>query len=88
MEALEHMLYVNNIIQFDNMMKRHCHFALVLTFPDLDCLKVNFFLKKMFRGILNKEISVNEIASFRFPGKMFLKVILLPSPQKLFYLPQ
>ena len=34
---------------------------------------VNFFLRKIFRGNLNKAISFVEIASFRFLRKIFRK---------------
>ena len=36
-------------------------------------LKVIFLLRKVFRGNLNKAISTNEIASFKFPREIFLK---------------
>ena len=36
-------------------------------------VKVNFPLRKNFRGNLNEAISLVEIASFRFPQKSFIK---------------
>ena len=34
-------------------------------------LMFNFLLRKAFHGNVNEAISVNEIASFRFPRKIF-----------------
>ena len=43
-----------------------------MNWPTKD-LNVIFLLRKVFRGNLNKAISTNEIASFKFPRKIFLK---------------
>ena len=40
---------------------------------DTKFVKVNFLLRKISLGNLNEAISLAEIASFRFPHKLFLK---------------
>ena len=40
---------------------------------NLNTVKLNFPLKKMFGGNENEVISANEIASFEFPRKIFPK---------------
>ena len=47
---------------------------------------VNFILRETFGGNLNEAVSTNEVALFRFPGKIFLKVRLSASKNFFYYL--